>query len=90
MASSSQVRSLADRKTHMLSVLSFSSSRVGAGPWPPGATSYRTELRVSGVADSPLGRRPGVELDQGMRRWRTERSNSTGRVRVADGQRHAR
>ena len=36
MASSSQVRSRADRKTHMLSVPS-SSSRLEAGPWLPGA-----------------------------------------------------
>ena len=27
---------------------------------------------------------------QGMRRWRTVRPDSTGRVRVADGQRHPR
>ena len=35
MASSSQVRSRADRKTHMFSVPS--SSRLEAGPWQPGA-----------------------------------------------------
>jgi hypothetical protein len=36
IASSSQVRNRADRKTHMLSVPS-SSTRREAGPWPPGA-----------------------------------------------------
>ena len=38
-------------------------SRLEAGPWPRPAlmrgTSYRTELCISGVADSQAGRRAG-------------------------------
>ena len=48
MASSSHVRSRADRKTHMLSVPSF--SRLEAGPWRPAlmrGTSYRTDHCMS-------------------------------------------
>jgi hypothetical protein len=56
MASSSHVRSRADRKTHMLSFPS--SSRLEAGPWPPGADvrdSYRTELSISALPTARLG-----------------------------------
>jgi hypothetical protein len=62
MASSSQARSRADRKTHMLSVPS-SSSRLEAGLWPPGADLrdfYRTALCISGAAGSQVGAPPGM------------------------------
>jgi hypothetical protein len=67
MASSSQVRSRADRKTHMLNVpssssSSSSSSRLEPGPGRPAlmcGTSYRIEVCISGVAGSQVGRTAG-------------------------------
>jgi hypothetical protein len=66
MASSSHVRTRADRKTHILSVPS-SSPRLAASPAARrliGRLHHRLELCISGAAGSRVGRTAGyVELD---------------------------
>ena len=57
MASSSQVRSRADRKTHILSVPSSSRLETNPADW---RTPCRIELCIRGVAGSQVGAQPGM------------------------------
>ena len=64
MASSSQMRSRVDRKTHMFSILALPAWRPA--PKTPGADSYRIELCISGV---PVARaaQPGLSHSSSRR-----------------------
>jgi hypothetical protein len=87
MASSSQVRSRADRKTHILSIPSSSSGLEGGPKAARRHLRLLTALSCVSVAlpVARLAAQPGMSSwIQGMRRWRTVRSNSIGRMRAAD------